>query len=74
MVLEMLVADQPEQAEAHDKSAHLWDMAELNGVVGKPVPEKAGRRAHPAFGRQPRGDVGQPGCLHSVWPVRAGLP
>ena len=28
----MLLADQPEQAQAHDKSSHLWDMAALNGI------------------------------------------
>ena len=39
MVLEMLVADQPEQAVAHDKSAHLWDMAELNGVSESRFPK-----------------------------------
>ncbi|WP_296427008.1 formate dehydrogenase subunit alpha [Yoonia sp.] len=27
MVMELLVADQPEQAVAHDRSSHLWDMA-----------------------------------------------
>ncbi|PUB11049.1 formate dehydrogenase subunit alpha [Yoonia sediminilitoris] len=27
MVMELLVADQPEQAAAHDRSSHLWDMA-----------------------------------------------
>ena len=32
MVMELLVADQPSREEAHDKSSHLWDMAELNGV------------------------------------------
>ncbi|MDJ1009344.1 MAG: formate dehydrogenase subunit alpha [Paracoccaceae bacterium] len=32
MVLEMLLADQPERAAAHDRSAHLWDMAEAQGV------------------------------------------
>ena len=32
MVVEMLLADQPEQAQAHDKSSHLWDMAALNGI------------------------------------------
>jgi formate dehydrogenase major subunit len=32
MVMELLVADQPEQSEAHDKSSHLWDMAADNGV------------------------------------------
>ncbi len=32
MVVEMLVADQPKRAEAHDKSSHFWDMAEAQGV------------------------------------------
>ncbi|WP_411891228.1 formate dehydrogenase subunit alpha [Yoonia sp. SDW83-1] len=32
MVMELLVADQPEQAVAHDKSSHLWDMAAKQDV------------------------------------------
>ena len=32
MVMELLLADQPEQEVAHDKSSHLWDMADLSGV------------------------------------------
>ena len=32
MVMELLVADQPEQSVAHDKSSHLWDMAAENEV------------------------------------------
>ena len=32
MVMEMLVADQPERDAARDKSSHLWDMAEAQGV------------------------------------------
>ena len=39
MVVEMLVADQPEQAVAHDKSSHLWDMAALNGVEESRFPK-----------------------------------
>src|SRR6056297_1953032 len=33
MVVEMLLADQPEREQAHDRSSHLWDMAEANGVT-----------------------------------------
>ena len=33
MVMELLVADQPAQAVAHDRSSHLWDMAGAQGVV-----------------------------------------
>ncbi len=32
MVVEMLVADQPERDVAHDQSSHLWDMADAVGV------------------------------------------
>ncbi len=39
MVMELLLADQPEQAKAHDKSSHLWDMAEANGVSESRFPK-----------------------------------
>ncbi|ODM46587.1 formate dehydrogenase subunit alpha, partial [Ruegeria sp. PBVC088] len=32
MVMELLVADQPEREAAHDRSSHLWDMADENGI------------------------------------------
>ena len=32
MVVEMLIADQPERDKSHDKSSHLWDMADSNGI------------------------------------------
>ncbi|WP_439155704.1 formate dehydrogenase subunit alpha [Yoonia sp.] len=40
MVMELLVADQPEQAVAHDKSSHLWDMAGKQGVSQSRFPTK----------------------------------
>ncbi|SFA94581.1 NAD-dependent formate dehydrogenase catalytic subunit /NAD-dependent formate dehydrogenase iron-sulfur protein [Poseidonocella pacifica] len=39
MVMELLVADQPEKEEAHDRSSHFWDMAELNGVTESRFPQ-----------------------------------
>lgn len=39
MVMEMLVADQPEPDVAHDKSSHLWDMAEMQGVSESRFPK-----------------------------------
>ena len=39
MVVEMLLADQPERDAAHDKSSHLWDMAEANGVTESRFPK-----------------------------------
>ncbi|WP_353475628.1 formate dehydrogenase subunit alpha (plasmid) [Salipiger sp. H15] len=43
MVMELLLADQPARAEAHDRGSHLWDMAELTGVSESrfPAMEKA---------------------------------
>lgn len=39
MVMEMLVADQPEREVAHDKSSHFWDMAELTEVETSRFPK-----------------------------------
>ncbi|MCV3270304.1 formate dehydrogenase subunit alpha [Roseobacter sinensis] len=39
MVVEMLLADQPERPVAHDRSSHLWEMAELNGVSDSRFPK-----------------------------------
>ena len=39
MVVEMLLADQPERDQAHDRSSHLWDMADLQGVEGSRLPK-----------------------------------
>ena len=39
MVVEMLLADQPKKEVAHDKSSHLWDMADLNGVSKSRLPK-----------------------------------
>jgi len=38
MVVEMLLADQPEREVSHDKSSHLWDMADANGVTTSRLP------------------------------------
>ncbi len=40
MVMELLVADQPEQQVAHDKSSHLWDMAAKQNVSESRFPTK----------------------------------
>jgi len=39
MVVELLMADQPEEAVAHDKSSHLFDMVDLNGVAESRFPK-----------------------------------
>ena len=44
MVVEMLVADQPERDVAHDKSSHLWKMADFNGIEKSRFPRLAETR------------------------------
>ena len=39
MVIEMLLADQPDKEVAHDTSSHLWDMAELNDISESRFPK-----------------------------------
>ena len=39
MVVELLMADQPEKDVSHDKSSHMWDMAALNGVESSRFPK-----------------------------------
>jgi len=39
MVVEMLMADQPDRDKAHDKSSHFWDMADLQGVARSRLPK-----------------------------------
>ncbi|WP_424971592.1 formate dehydrogenase subunit alpha [Dinoroseobacter sp. S76] len=39
MVVEMLVTDQPARDAAHDKSSHLWDMADATGVADSRFPK-----------------------------------
>ncbi|MCK0168997.1 formate dehydrogenase subunit alpha [Jannaschia sp. S6380] len=44
MVVEMLLADQPERDAAHDRSSHLWDMADAVGAGESRLPTlEAGR-------------------------------
>ena len=38
MVMELLLADQPEREEAHDASSHFWDMADRSGVTESRFP------------------------------------
>src|SRR3954449_1956810 len=40
MVMELLLADQPERADAHDDTSRLWDWAERMGVGASRRPER----------------------------------
>ncbi|MEM8597076.1 MAG: molybdopterin-dependent oxidoreductase, partial [Pseudomonadota bacterium] len=38
LVMELLLADQPEREEAHDRDSHFWKMAEWNGIEDSRFP------------------------------------
>ncbi len=39
MMVELLLADQPEKASAHDRSSHFWDMANMQNVTESRFPK-----------------------------------
>ena len=52
MVMELLVADQPKRAVAHDRNSHLWKWAEAMNVEVSRFPARApfaGDASHPAM-------------------------
>ena len=73
MVIELLLADQPARAAAHDRSSHFWDMADA-AAASRRAASRRGRRRGAAPRRQPRGDAGQPRRLHPLQPLRPRLP
>ena len=70
MVMELLLADQPERAVAHHPESRLWQWAERMDVRGSPLPGARSAGARP----QPPGDGGPPGRLHPLQSLRARLP
>ena len=73
MVVEMLVADQPERDVSHDKSAHLWDMAEANGVTTSRFPKLEKGRIPLLDDSHVAMSVNLDACI-SVRSLRARLP
>jgi len=71
MVMEMLVADQPAREEAHDKSSHLWDMAEAQGVTQSRFPAIETHRVPLLDGSHVAMRVNLDACIHCNLCVRA---
>ncbi len=71
MVIELLVADQPEQAEAHDKSSHLWDMAAQQGVSGSRFPKVEQTRVPLLDDSHVAMSINLDACIHCNLCVRA---
>ena len=69
MVMELLVTDQPEKADAHDPNSLLWNWADKMGVSSSRFPSRASAPAtdasHPAM------RVNLDACIHCNLCVRA---
>ena len=70
MVMELLLADQPEREVAHHPESKLWAWADRMDLHESRFPE----RDLPDSRSQPPGDGGSSGCLHPVQSLRARLP
>ncbi|MEM7744067.1 MAG: formate dehydrogenase subunit alpha [Pseudomonadota bacterium] len=71
LVMEMLLADQPVQEEAHDKSSHLWDMAEIQGVTESRFPTVEKERVPLLDDSHVAMKVNLDACIHCNLCVRA---
>ena len=68
MVMEMLVADQPERADSHDPASPLWQFAEMQGVNTSRLPSREQPEpdsSHPAIA------VNMDACIQCNLCVRA---
>jgi formate dehydrogenase major subunit len=71
MVMELLVADQPPREAARDRSSHLWEMADAQGIAASRFPARpadtvpAPDRSHVAMA------VSLDACIHCNLCVRA---
>ena len=71
MVMEMLVADQPARDTAHDKSSHLWDMADMQGVATSRLPRLEATRIPLLDDSHVAMRVNLDACIHCNLCVRA---
>lgn len=71
LVVELLMADQPEPAKAHDQSSHFWEMAELQSVSQSRFPAKATDRIPLLDASHLAMSVNLDACIHCNLCVRA---
>ncbi len=71
MVMEVLLADQPPRPEAHDRSSHLWSMAEQQGLSHSRFPRLEGERVPLLDDSHVAMRVNLDACIHCNLCVRA---
>jgi formate dehydrogenase major subunit len=71
MVVEMLMADQPEREAAHDRASHLWQIAEAMGATESRLPALDAARVPPPDPSHPAMRVNLDACIQCGLCVRA---
>ncbi|MBA3325237.1 MAG: formate dehydrogenase subunit alpha [Rhodobacteraceae bacterium] len=71
MVMELLVADQPARDVAHDRSSHLWNMADAQGVATSRFPALETQRIPLLDASHVAMRVNLDACIHCNLCVRA---
>ena len=71
VVVEMLLADQPEQKTAHDKSSHFWKMAEMQNISESRFPKIEIERVPLLDASHLAMSVNLDACIHCNLCVRA---
>ncbi len=71
MIVELLMSDQPERAEARDRSSHLWQTADALGIKGGRFPQIESGRVPLLDGSHPAMRVNLDACIHCGLCVRA---
>ncbi len=71
LVVEMLMADQPEQSTAHDKSSHFWDMAAMQNISVSRFPAMEKQRVPLLDASHLAMSVNLDACIHCNLCVRA---
>ena len=71
LVVEMLLADQPEQSQAHDQSSHFWDMAKMQDITVSRFPSMEKQRVPLLDASHLAMSVNLDACIHCNLCVRA---
>ncbi|HET7410469.1 MAG TPA: molybdopterin-dependent oxidoreductase, partial [Paracoccaceae bacterium] len=71
MVTELLLADQPAREEAHDRSSHFWQMADMQGLSDSRFPRLESTRIPLLDGSHAAMRVNLDACIHCNLCVRA---
>ena len=74
LVMELLLADQPARADAHDRSSHLWAMADLQSLSTSRFPAIETARVPAADDSHVAMRVNLDACIHCNLCVRACPP